>query len=62
MTRRKGLTPAQTDELNRVLRRLAEDLERDNAKREERKADRDADNLAAAVGELACEMMRGAAS
>jgi hypothetical protein len=52
MTRRKGLTDAQVVNLNRVLRRLAEELERN-------KADRDAEHarrLAAEVGELANEM------
>jgi C4-type Zn-finger protein len=52
MTRRKGLTDAQIVNLNRVLRRLAEDLERNKAWRE---ADREAQRLAAEVGELADE-------
>ena len=34
MSRRKGLTDAQIVNLNRVLRRLAEDLERNKAERE----------------------------
>jgi hypothetical protein len=53
MTRRKGLTDAQVVNLNRVLRRLAEDLERNKAWRE---AEIQADRLAAEVGEMVNEL------
>ena len=53
MRGRKRLTPEQTADLNRVLRRLAEDLEAGNARRA---AFDHADKLARDVLEL-CEEM-----
>jgi ribosomal protein S15P/S13E len=49
MTRRKGLTDAQIVNLNRVLRRLAEDLERN-------KADLEAQRMAVEVADLVNEL------
>lgn len=49
MSRRKHLTPEQTERLNATLRHLAQDIER-------KKADRQAETLAREVAEIAAEL------
>lgn len=67
MSKRRYLTPKQTDDLNRVLRHLAHDLELKKAERErfvEAHArlplheDVEAEQLAIAVGDLTDELAR----
>ena len=49
MSKRKTPTPEQIEALNSVMRKFCEDVER-------RKAEREADELAEAVGRIADEM------